>query len=373
MNIFFMNSSGTAIWGGNEKWMLQTGLEFRKHGHNVYFGGRKASLFLKKCREATFPVLELNIGLDFDPLVVKTIFTFLKSHHIEVILTGQNKDVRLAGVASKLNRQQQVVIARNGLPNIKNNFRYRLIYPRLLDGIIVNTQAIKQKYLSYQWLHSDFIRVIPNGIYPSHDPEPNHNHIKSQLRIPSDKAVIGIFGILHKQKQHTIFLEIASNILKHFPDTVFLIVGDGPERENLQNYAFELGILDNVYMTGFQEDTISFYEVCDIVLLTSQDEGLPNSVMEAMSMKKPVVAFDVGGVSELIHPERNGILVPPNDIYLMTQQVEQLLLNKDYATQLGNCAREHISNNFSFQTMIGATETYLNEKLRNKRGEANGT
>ncbi len=367
-----MNSTGLAAWGGGEKWMLQTGLELRGLGHTIYYGGRDGSLFLNKCETEGFRTLALRVGSDFDPFTIKKISAFLKENQIDIIIVGQNKDVRLAGLACKIS-PNRVVVAHNGLPSIKNNFRYRMLYPKLLDGIMVTTNAIKQKYLSYKWLDESFISVIKNGIFPIPVPPETHTEIKKRYDIPENRPIIGIFGKLNKSKQHTIFLEVAAAVHTHFSDALFLIVGDGPERENLQHYAFDLGILDHIYMTGFQDNPFPLYAICDVVLLTSQEEGLPNVVMEAMLMEKPVIAFDVGGVSELIISEKNGILIPPNDIYLMTQRVEQLLIDRDIAVDMGKCAREHTLTRFGVEHMISELETYLKTLVRKKRGVNNGS
>jgi glycosyltransferase involved in cell wall biosynthesis len=367
MHIFFMNSTGVSVWGGGEKWMLLTGEELKSRGHAVYYSGRKDSLFLKKCAAANMPVLPLTIGSDFDPFIIRKLKKFIKDHEIDVIVTAQNKDIRLAGIASKF-KNHKAVIARNGLPSIKNNFRYKMLYPRIIDGIIVNAEATAQKYLNYKWIPSECIKLIRNGVDPLPAAMQSPEAIKLSLGLPLDKQIIGTFGKLTRQKQHTIFLEIAAKIRENYPDTVFLIVGDGPERQNLQKFAYDLGILDYVYFAGFQENPLPLYTVCNLVLLTSQDEGMPNVLMEGMLMKRTIVAFDVGGVSELIVSDRNGILVPPNDIYLMTQCVEQLLIDPFTVEKIGNNAYQDVLHKYSLKSMVDETESYFEEVLNKKRG-----
>lgn len=368
MIIFFMNSAGTAAWGGCEKWMLQTGIEMNARGHKIFYGGRSDSLFLQKCKGAGFETLPLKIGADLNPFTIKELASFFRENKIEIIISERNKDIRLAGLAGKLNGKKLHII-RTGLASIKNNFRYRLLYPKLYDGIIIPTEAIKKIYQSYHWISTSSMEVIPNGIYPVALPVMKAGEIKSRLGLPTGKQIIGIFGKLIPKKQHTIFLEIAANVLKNHPDVIFLIVGDGPERQRLQDYAFKLGILDDVYMVGFQEDLFPIYSICDMVVLTSQEEGIPQVIMEAMLMKRLVIAFDVGGISELISNEKNGILVPPNDIYLMTQRVEQFLIDLYEAERIGAFARNFILKNFTIQKMIEHLETYL-LKLMKRTGDS---
>jgi len=371
MNLFFMNSAGLEAWGGSEKWMLQTGTELSKKGHQIFFGGREGSLFLQKCKNQNFSILPLKIRGDLDPFIIGKIVTYLRTNHIQVIVCEYNKDIRLAGIASKIN-SNILVIARTGLPSIKNNVRYRLLYPRLLDGVIVTTNAIKNKYLDYHWTKKLPITVIHDGISLNPLPKMKPLETKRKYDIPDNMPIIGIFGKLVKKKQHNIFLEIAARILKKFHDTIFLIVGDGPERENIQKYAFDLGIIDHIYMTGFLENPFPLYAICDLVLLTSQEEGIPISIMEAMLMKRTVVTFNVGGISELINSGKNGILVPPNDIYLMTEQVQMLLEDKVKRGKMGEAAREFIVKNCSVKKMIEEVEEYLERKWNQKHGGSHG-
>lgn len=367
MNIFFMNGAGLAVWGGCEKWMLRLGLELRERSHSIFYGGRKDSLFLKTCEKEHFPTLNLKINSDLNPFLIRELATFFREHHIDLIVNERNKDIRITGIASKFNGNK-VLVARTGLPSIKNNFRYQLIFPKIIDGIIVTTQSIKQKYLSYSWLEDESIRVIHEGVLPIAPPVFDSCQLKKQFNLPEGKKILGIFGKLSAKKQHRVFLEVAANLLKTHSDIVFLIVGDGPEHEKLQQFAQKLGILEQIYMIGFQEDLFPLYRICDLVLLTSQEEGIPRTIMESMLMEKPVVAFDVGGVSELIQEDKNGVLIPPNDIYIMTKKVEHLLEDQPRIEQMGKVARKYILENCSLKKMVDNTENYFHELLSKKRG-----
>jgi glycosyltransferase involved in cell wall biosynthesis len=365
MNIFFMNRTGLAVWGGCEKWMLRTGIALRNKGHNVYFGGRKDSLFLQKCLGENFPTESFKVGSDFNAIIIRKLTNYFKKHNINIIINERNQDIRFTGLAKMLNGER-VLVARTGLPSIKNNLSFRFIFPKLIDGIVVTTQAIKDKYLTYNWMKKQNIRVIHDGILPLSIPTINESDLKEKFDLPPDRPIIGIFGNLIKLKQHRVFLEVAAKLLEKQSNLIFIIVGDGPERSNIEKFAVKLGIIDQIYLLGYQEDTLPLYRMCDLVLLTSQQEGIPNTIMEAMMMEKPVIAFDVGGISELIVNEKNGILIPPNDIYVMTQKAIQLIEDKRRMDEMGKIAREHILSNYSFQNMVIEIENYLQELIERK-------
>ncbi|GAB4373505.1 MAG: hypothetical protein Kow0042_17440 [Calditrichia bacterium] len=351
--------------------MFQVGQELRERGHAISYGGRENSIFLEKCTKAAFPVLPLKTIGNLPLRTIRKLQYYFHEQKIDVVVAEYNRDIRLAGIAARW-KGGSLLVARTGLPSLKNNLGSHVIFPHILDGIIVPTRAIQEKYTRLKWLNPSLIRVIPNGLTPAPLPETSIEEMKKRFDLPLNRQVIGIFSKLKKEKQHLIFLEVAANILKDFEDCLFLIVGDGPERDKIKKYAFDLGILDHVYMPGFQDEVLPLYTLCDIILLTSQEEGMPSSVMEAMLMGRVVVAFDVGGVSDLIISERNGILVPPNDIYMMSQQVKQLLMDVETRQLLGAQAREDMIRDYGLKKMIDEIENYLKEQLSKKRGEFHG-
>ncbi len=340
--------------------MLTAAKGLRDRGHTIYFAGRRNSIFLANCAEAGFPVYPMNIKSDFGPVNIFKLAAFYRRNRIDVVIANFNKDVRLTGIARWL-YPRPALLARSGLAILPNNWKYRLTYKRLVDGIITNTRAIKETYLRYQWLEEPFIRVIYNGIDTSVEIKVDREQLRQEFDLPEEGPVITSVGRLTPQKQQELFLEVAQNIHKEWPEAVFIIVGEGELRDNLKRYANELGVLDNLYMVGHQNDVNRFYAYSDIVLLTSEVEGLPNVVMEAMLAGKPVVAFDVGGIRELITSEKTGIIVPPNDIYLMTQRTLELLMRPDLRASIGKAAREYIKEHFSLDKMIRNLEIYLDE------------
>ncbi|RMG66636.1 MAG: glycosyltransferase family 1 protein [Calditrichaeota bacterium] len=369
--VAFMNSIGPTSWGGGEQWMLTCGCLLRQRGHQIYYIGRAGSRFLERCRQAGFPVLGLEIGSDFGPANILRLARFFRENHVQVLIANFNKDVRLGGLAARYAGVPRV-LARNGLPIVQNNWRYRLSYRFFTHGIITNTAAIKQRYLSYGWLSPSFIHVIPNGIDIDQPVEFPRNEVLEQFGLPDRRPIIGTFGRLVKQKQHHIFLEVAAALLKEWPEALFLIVGDGPLRQSLQQYAFDLGILDSIYFLGFQNNVMPLYSICDLVTLTSEEEGQPNTVLEAMLAGKAVVAFNVGGVSELLATPEVGRLVPPNDIFRMTQAIQELLLDEDTRENMGRCARRFVQEHFSLDQMIERLEALLIEEVGQATGGTHG-
>ncbi|GAB4378398.1 MAG: glycosyltransferase [Calditrichia bacterium] len=346
--------------------MLVTAEGLRKRGHRIYFSGRRRSYFLQRCAQAGFPILPLSIKGDFGPLNILRLASFYKRHHIDVVVANFNKDVRLAGIARKLTRNP-LLVARNGLPILQNNWRYRLTYRFLVDGIITNTRAIKNRYLTYGWLPEDFIKVIHNGIDVQQPVEFDKAEILRRYDLPANTKFVGIFGRLVKQKQHHFFLEAAAQIRKASPRVHFLIVGEGPLRPVLMKKVQELNLNECVHFLGLQTEVMPLYRICNVVLLTSEDEGLPNVVMEAMLASRPVVAFRVGGIEELIPDGTVGRTVAPNDIASLVKETVHFLQNEGLSRKTGERARQRIQEKFSIEKMIREVEEHLQSLLSRRK------
>ena len=366
MNIFFLNSVAETSWGGGEKWMLKAAEGLQKLGHHIVFGGRVNSIFLERCKAAGFPIYPLSISGDFNPRTIFRLRQIFLRHNINVAIPNFNKDVRLVSLAGKLSTRP-IVVARSGLPILRNNWIYRTTYRMLVDGIITNTDAIKARYLSFGWLDDAFIRVIYNGVDIKPIPQIDTAQARKRYALPAEGPIVGIFGRLVPQKQHDKFLAVAKDVASKMPNTNFLIVGDGPLRTDLEQQIAQMNLQDRVFMTGFQDDPTELYLICNVVLLTSENEGMPNVLMEAMHLARPVVAFDVGGVSELIDSPATGIIVPPNDTTEMSRQTLQLLQKPQLAESIGRAARERIVRQFSVEHMAKQVEAYLLSLLSRKR------
>ncbi|MFC1699094.1 glycosyltransferase family 4 protein [Candidatus Omnitrophota bacterium] len=170
-----------------------------------------------------------------------------------------------------------------------------------------------------------------------------------------NRKSVGIIGRLVPIKNHRMFLDAA----KRLKDTQgsgrsikFLIVGDGPLRQELESYAKDLGIAEDVTFTGWVRDLEQIYSELDVVALTSLNEGTPVALIEAQAAARPCVATCVGGVTNVIEEGRSGLLVPAHDIDKFAQALLKLLSNPDLALSMGRYGRARIKNEFSKRRLL---------------------
>ena len=219
------------------------------------------------------------------------------------------------------------------------------------NRIVVISEEIKHEILM-SGVSENKVTVIDNGIDVSRFMKSfNRNELFKAFDINPDKKVIGTIGRLSEEKGHIIFIEAAKTLLEKFPNLLFIIVGDGPLREELEAKVLHFSIQDHFIFTGVSDDIPKVLAIMDIFVLPSLTEGLPMVLLEAMAAKKPIIATDVGAIPRVIIDRKSGHLVKPNDTNALIEAVIFLLNNQDYSSQMAQKGYEIINNKYSAKEM----------------------
>lgn len=163
--------------------------------------------------------------------------------------------------------------------------------------------------------------------------------------------VLGIVGRLAEQKGHAVLLQAMPEVLKTFPEAVLLIIGDGPERESLEEKSNSYGLADHVVWLGSktQEEVFRLYGIIDIFVMPSLYEGFGLTAAEAMAAGLPVVASDVEGLREVVDDKETGYLCRPGDSMELAGRLKELLADADQAKAMGGRGRERAKALFSLE------------------------
>jgi glycosyltransferase involved in cell wall biosynthesis len=283
---------------------------------------------------------------------------------IHTFLFSANTYGRVAGI---LARVPFIIASERNLPEIgKDKNVFKLYIDKFLalftDGIICNSRKAADTLIKKYSFSEKKVFTVHNGINGA-----------SFIRNDSQREkiapyVVGTVGRLYSQKNHKLFLDMAKLLLNSYGrgDMKFLIVGDGPLRNELEDYARHLKIDSSVLFAGERTDVPELLQDMDIFVTTSSYEGLSNTIMEAMSAGLPVVATDVGGNGELIVNGETGFICPPNDAHVLAGKVESLIKNQQQAQQMGAKGRARIVNEFGIEKMIRETENVYLKTFREK-------
>jgi glycosyltransferase involved in cell wall biosynthesis len=164
-------------------------------------------------------------------------------------------------------------------------------------------------------------------------------------------------GRLDRQKG----LDLLVDALPSIPEAFVLLVGDGPEHEDLLRRATAAGVADRLQITGWRQDARDFLTALDVFVLPSRFEGFPQAVVEAMLAERAVVASDVGSVSEAVIDGETGLLVPPNDARALAGAVRRLRDDPELRRTMGHRARARALEEFSLSRMVRAYEALYAE------------
>jgi glycosyltransferase involved in cell wall biosynthesis len=252
-----------------------------------------------------------------------------------------------------------------------------LAIERVLAGVTNRIIAIsdsQRRELSerYRVARGSKFAVVPLGLdlapFAEVPAVPPQNGIRSELGIGSGETVVGIVGRLTAIKNHVMFLDAARLAIDRAPAGVnfrFLVVGGGDLEEEIREYAGALG--NRVLFAGWRRDLAAVYAACDVVALTSNNEGTPVAVIEALASGRPVVATNVGGVSDVLERGRLGLLVPPGDASQFADALVQLVADARLKADLVAGGRASVLERFSIETLTRRVDALYTGLLEGRR------
>lgn len=282
----------------------------------------------------------------------------------EVVHAWQDLTCLMAVVAALLAGVPRIVLCcRSVRPdNPRRRLRrfMREAYMAVLDHPSVvlsnNSRAGADDYADWLGVEPARIEVVYNGIdfdrlAASARPEETRQ-ARTELGIPDGAQVLGGVFRMSEEKRPLLWLDVAANVAARRPDVHFVVCGDGPMRDEMRTYAAEHGIADRVHLPGAQSNIGSWFELMDVVMLTSRHEGLPNVLLEAQSLGVPVVAPDVGGVAEVIEQGVTGWAVRDADAATLAERVLQGLGDAEWRQRAVDRAPIFVRERFGIATML---------------------
>jgi glycosyltransferase involved in cell wall biosynthesis len=207
------------------------------------------------------------------------------------------------------------------------------------------------------------VRVLLNGIDPS---EFRRNAdrcrtVRRELDLPEDAIVIGAVGRLEPQKRFDILIDAFESVLREEPRLRLLIAGDGSRRDELSDAIRDRSLDGRCRLLGHVGDVVALHHGFDLFVQSSDYEGTPNAVLEAMALETPVIATDVGGTAEICRPDLDGLIVPPRDSRRLVGAIRSVLGDRDAAARRAASARRRVEGPLSFQNRLRALEDIYDE------------
>lgn len=227
------------------------------------------------------------------------------------------------------------------------------VFSHFYKNIIAVSSELKRNLNKYEKISLKKLSVINNGIDGDYyQSSISVTEAKSRFGLSHFSYVVGLAVVLSKQKGIIHLIDAASDVLKIRQDIGFVVGGDGPIRQELEQVVQERGLANNFKFIGARKDIPDFLKALDIYVLPSEWEGLPLVLLEAMAAKKCIIATSVGGIPDLINDGHDGLLVQSKDHVALSSAIMYILNNKKLISVLGENALNKFNACYGVTQMV---------------------
>lgn len=367
--LFIVGSLG---YGGAEKHViaLLNGLSLEEFRLSLVCVNRPAPLLdqLDEGRLERIVFGNSDGKIDFE--LVRKISEYIDSSHVDLIVST-NQYPMIYAMASRIASRRSPKLFEVFHTTILSSWKERILmilYRILfwLQDCVVYVCESQRIYWRKRWLFSRRDAVIHNGVNVDWFRDvwgaDEKNELRKALSFSAQTYVIGICAALRPEKCHGDAVQAVMKLRARGVDAALLIIGDGIERNNIEEMSAKLGIDRWVKITGYQGDVRPYVAICDVMVIPSRAvETFSISALESMAMGKPMVMTNIGGASEQIIEGCNGYLIRPGDVDGLVERLARLqdgLLRRE----MGKCARRMVQEKYSLGVMIESFGRLFGEK-----------
>lgn len=362
------------IAGGTERQFVETLRLLDRTRYDIRVGClKRRGPFLADVEAAGVPVLEFPIrslhGVDTVQWFARLV-RYLRAERIDVVHAFEFYTSLFAVLAARVARVPVALASRRDLLSLRSPARQWAIRLGGLaaHGIVANsTAAVQRLYLGL----NRKVTVIPNILDKSTFCTTRTPHeVRSELGLSADAPVFGAVSALRPEKGLETLLEAAAHVFRSLPEARLVIAGDGSEQARLKSLASQLNIAERVIFAGHRSDVPDVLSALDVVVSPSDTESLPNAVLEAMALARPVVATRVGGTPELVVDGETGYLVDSGASQPMAERIMELLRDSNVRSSMGDAGRERVTERYSPEHVRRALDTLYRGHLVRARPTA---
>jgi glycosyltransferase involved in cell wall biosynthesis len=351
MNILHINTERT--WRGGEQQTL-----------NLLVGLNARRIACHLICQAGSPMEEraVRAGVDVFPVAMRGEIDLAAAYRIRKLIKTQNCNI-IHSHTSHAHSLAFLASIGSGIPRLVTRrvdfsiFRHSFLklsgikYRFMADYYIAISHKIKE-VLANDGIPGQRIFVVHSGIDPQRFKRAEGGHLVSEFDIKENQQVVINVAHLAGHKGQKYLVRAIPHVLAKLPDTRFFIVGKGELMDELKETASALGLKEELIFTGFRDDVADFYQIADLYVMSSVQEGLGTAVLDALALAKPVVATNTGGLPEIIHDGKTGRLVAPADPEALAGGIVDMLTRVEAAKNMAKEGQSMVQNSFSIDAMV---------------------
>jgi glycosyltransferase involved in cell wall biosynthesis len=349
-----LHTESSCGWGGQEIRILDEAQGMSARGHNVAIvAPREARIYeaaLKRGLNAeALPIAGKN------PTGLLAMRRWLRGHPVDVVNTHSSTDSWLAALAcATLARAPAIVRTRHISAPIPTNSPTRWLYCNATRHVVTTGENLRMQLVRDNGFAAEHITSVPTGIDAARFVPGVRDAARRLTGLPPHRRLIGIVAALRSWKGHRYLIEALSLLPE---DVGLVIVGDGPQRQNIESKIRELGMSNRTWLAGNRDDVLPWLQSLDVFALPSYaNEGVPQALVQAMLCGLPCVTTAAGSIGEIARDGETAIAVRAEDAADLKRGLERVLGDARLRERLGTAARQHCAANLGVETMLDRME-----------------
>ena len=354
-----LHTESSLGWGGQEIRILSESAGLIARGHSVTLACPEQATIFAEAQRYKVPTIALPIGKKrLGGLAAMR--RLLGERRFDVINTHSSTDSWLAALACATRRgAPPIVRTRHVSTALGNRATTRWLYDKAASCIVTTGEKLRLRLIEETGLKRVPIVSVPTGIDPARFTPRNAVASRALLGLVPQGFVFGIVATLRSWKGHRYLIEAFSRMRS--PGDRLIIVGEGPQRDNIEAQIASLDLADHIILAGKQDSPEQWFNCFDVMCLPSYaNEGVPQSLMQAMMSELPCITCDVGAIGEIAQHEKTALLIEPESVDALVAAMTRLRNDTVFGAQLGKSARDLILRRYSFTRMCDDMEAIFN-------------
>lgn len=353
-----LHTENSQAWGGQEVRILTEARGMLDRGHQVKLLAVPDSPIGAEAKEMGIPVEFLEISRKRPrSLLILRRWLAQHGHEYDVINTHSSTDSWLTAIACHtLSGMPPIVRTRHVSTTINNHPTTRWLYMKATSHIVTTGEALRLQLNRNNGYPLDHMTSIRTGIDLVRFTPLHKQGMRAALGV-RDLPTLGILATLRSWKGHDDLLEAFALLHPLFPEWQLLLIGDGPQRKNLEKLVDGLKIRDAVRFVGNVSDVPGWLATLDLFVLPSYgDEGVPQSIMQAMACGLAVVSTPVGAIREAVQHDLTGIIALPRNPSVLAEALRWLMQDEALRNRMGEAGAAYAKANFCIESMLDKME-----------------
>lgn len=354
--ILHINTSVTWRGGEQQLFYLAQTLEELKIPQIVV--GQPGSELQERCRKEKIPFEDIKMRNEMDLFSIPKFLKTIDEHSVRLIHAHTAKAHAIGLLIKTFRSYLNLIISRRVDFHINQNPFSKLKYYSDKNDVFLTVSNKIKDVLIEDGLDPEKIITAYSGIdLKKFEKLPNPSYLVKEFTIPKKSVVLGNVAALVDHKDHQTLLK-AIALIKTEKSFVFLILGEGELEDKLRKLTSELDIQNKVTFTGFRKDVLAFYNIFDIFTLTSKEEGLGTSVLDAMASGLPIVTTNAGGITEMVEHKKGALVSEIGDSKQLAEYYTRLIEDENLRIEFGNYNKEHVKKFSVIETVKKTIQVY---------------